>query len=82
MSILHFHGYFLFRIIREVIGNNPPSSLVESYYSCVQGAEAALFDAFGISVGNASLAVQVFGVLALPLIYFLLQVRVMQCSVV
>jgi hypothetical protein len=54
---------------------NPPVSLVENYYSCVDTWGNALFNALGISTGNASLALQLFGMLVLPLLFAVLMVR-------
>jgi hypothetical protein len=59
---------------RDRLASNPPESLVESYYSCVDDPSTALFNAFGISSGNVSLTLQAFALLALPVIYIVLKV--------
>jgi hypothetical protein len=65
---------------RDLLAGTPPSTLVESYYTCTLDWSTSLFNALGISVGNASLAVQAFALLALPLIYFSLTVSVVGCN--
>lgn len=60
----------------EILSQTPPATLVESYYTCVLNWNTALFNAFGISVGNASLSVQAFALLALPVIYIILKVNI------
>jgi hypothetical protein len=47
----------------------PPVSLVEDYVQCVNTPGDAIFNALGISTGNASLALQLFGMVVLPMLF-------------
>ena len=53
---------------------NPPVTLDEVYFSCVNSWGTALFNALGISAGNVQLFLQLFTLFGLPLIFIFFKV--------
>eukprot|EP01039_Chlorochromonas_danica_P004934 gene4934-5417_t len=58
----------------DKLSSNPPVPLTQNYYECYMTQDAAFLNAVGVASGNSSIAMLVFMIVLLPVIYTLLAI--------